>query len=86
MEKFLKINVTEGKTTIEAQGSFYFLVSAFGIAINHVYTSLKKRDKAAGEAFRELVTAFFTEADSQIWNEQPGEGFAIVELTRKEKP
>ena len=81
----LKLEVDGHKTMIAFNGGLVDLCRSFGEAINHIYQSLCQRDPGAAEAFRDVMTALFTDPDSPLWTEKvSGTGVALVDVKEGE--
>ena len=81
----LKLEVDGPKTTIAFIGDLGEICSSLGKAINHVYHSFGQRNPDLAEAFRDVMTALFTDPDSPLWTEKiSGTGVALVDIKEEE--
>lgn len=67
----VKINCTENngvnRTEVEVSGEMTLIVSQLAYAIANMYTEIRKRDKRAAKAFREMMMHGISDEDSPVW-------------------
>ena len=67
----VKINCTENngvnRTEVELSGEMTRIVSQLAHAIANMYTEIRKQDKRAAKAFREMMTHCISDEDSPVW-------------------
>ena len=81
----LKLEVDRSNTMISFNGGLVDLCYSFAKAINNIYQSLCQRDTDAAEAFRNTMTALFTDPDSPLWTEKISDtGVALVDVKKGE--
>ena len=67
----VKIICTEkngvNKTEVELSGEMDFITAQISYAIANMYTAIRKQDKRAAKAFREMMTHCISDEDSPVW-------------------
>ena len=59
-----------GEVRVEAEGSFCEIVSEVCCLIDGLYDTIRKRDRAAAEAFRAVLTDAMTDKDTLMWKDR----------------
>lgn len=82
-EPWLKIEADIDEIRVQAQGDVNEITSLFAQSINNMYRTMKEKRAFTGIVFKELLTAFFTEDDSPLWNESEDENVDAVYEIKK---